>query len=198
MFDRGNLSADHFIAMKQYLHTTQLIRNSIRFSSDLQQSQYDLLDLSIEYLRRILKSKWIDPIVLKDFCQRAQKYFSINVDLPARAQLNILHSKIEPWYRLRFSDTERRSLKIVIIGPKTVRHGHLEKICFYELLREHHEGRHIIYAESVDDEQQALQILGTWLLDAQAGRNFFDDKERLHRDLLSDAAQTYIQQLFTT
>jgi hypothetical protein len=44
-----------------------------------------------------------------------------------------------------------------------------------------------------------LEILGAWLLDAKASKKFFDgDSERLHRDLLADAAKTHIERLFKT
>ncbi len=50
------------------------------------------------------------------------------------------------------------------------------------LLREPGEGRRIIYAESMFDEQKALNLLGTHWLDASA-TIFFGDSLRLHRDL---------------
>jgi len=109
----------------------------------------------------------------------------------------MLDSKIRPWYQNHFNDTERKSLKIVIMGPKTARYGYLSKAYFYTLLGERHEGKHIIYAESIDNEQKALDILGIWLLDAKASKIFFDgDSERLHRDLLAGAARIYIKRLF--
>ena len=198
MLVQGNLSADHFIELKSYLHSIRSIRNSIRFPPDIQQKQYDLIDLSIEYLRMILRTKFVDGVRLTDFCQDARRHFSENIDLAARIQLNLLHATIKPWYQTRFNQTERQSLKVLIMGQKTVRRNHLEKVYFYGLLGERHEGKHIIYAEGTDDEHEALQVLGTWLLDKRASTNFFGDHRRLHRDLLSDAANTYITQLLNS
>jgi hypothetical protein len=197
MFDSGNLSENNYIELKQYLQDIRSIRNSIQFPEDILKNQYDIIDLSIEYLRLILKTKFIDKIQLKNFCQQARNLFSINIDIAARAQLDMLDSKIRPWYQNHFNNTERNSLKILIMGPKTARYDYLEKAYFYALLGEKHEGKHIIYAESIDNEEKALEILGIWLLDAKASRNFFDgDSERLHRDLLADAANLYIKRLF--
>ena len=170
---------------------------SIQFPTNIQQNQYDIIDLSVNYLEKILKDKFVDEIQLQDFCQQARVLFTINIELAARAQLDMLDSKMRPWYEDRFDDNERRLLKVVIMGPKTARYGYLEKSYFYALFGERYEGKHIIYAESVDDEQKALQILGIWLLDARAGASFFDgDSERLHRDLLADAANKHIKRLF--
>jgi hypothetical protein len=197
MFESEILSKNNYLELKQYLHDIRSIRKSIQFPPDIQKTQYDIIDLSIEYLRVILKTKSINESQLKTFCQQARILFSINIDLAARAQLDMLDSKIRPWYQDHFNATERDTLKIIIMGPKTARYGFLTKSYFYALLGERHEGKHIIYVESVDNEEKALEILGIWLLDAKAGRSFFNgDSERLHRDLLADAANLHIERLF--
>jgi hypothetical protein len=199
MFDSNTLSETNYIELKQYLQDIRSIRNSIQFPSHIQQNQYDIIDLSIEYLRDILKTRQIDEIQLKKFCQQARNLFLSNIQLAADAHLRMLDSKIRPWYEDRFNDTERNSLKIILMGPKTARRGFLEKAYFYTLLGEQQEGKHLIYAESIDNEQKALEILGVWLLDAKASEIFFNgDSERLHRDLLSDAAKSSINRSFKT
>ena len=42
------------------------------------------------------------------------------------------------------------------------------------------------------DEPRALDLLATRLVDTQVGIDFFNDPLRMHRDLLSDAAQDYL------
>ncbi|CAF1467920.1 unnamed protein product [Rotaria magnacalcarata] len=197
LFNFGNLSDSKYIELKKYLQDIRSLRNSIRFPAYIQQNQDDIVDLSIEYLRTVLKRKFVEKRQLKTYCQQTQTLFSINIELAARLHLDMLDSKIRPWYQHHFNDTERNSLRILIMGPKTARHGFLTKEYFYTLIGERHEGKHIIYVESVDNEQQALEILGAWLLDAQTSTTFYDgDSERLHRDLLADAAKTHIKRLF--
>lgn len=197
MFNSGNLSETNSIELQQYLEKIRSIRNSIHFPSDIQKTQYEILDLSIEYIQTILKTKFIDEIQLKNFCQQARHLFSINIEIAARAHLDMLDEKIRPWYQNRFNDTERNSLQVLITGSKTARHGSTEKAYFYKLLGERHEGKHIIYVENIDDEQKISEILGVWLLDAKASAMFFDgDIERLHRDILADAAKVHVKQLF--
>ncbi|CAF2918571.1 unnamed protein product [Rotaria sp. Silwood2] len=197
MFNFGNLSDDNYIQLKQYLQDIHSLRNFIQFPSHIQKNQYDIIDLSTEYLRVILKTKFVDKNQLKEFCQQSRILFSINIELAARIHLDMLDSKIRPWYQNHFNDTERKSLKVLITGSKTARYGFLAKAYFFTLLGEQHEGKHIIFAESIDNEPKALEILGVWLLDAKASKYFFNgDSERLHRDVLADAAQTHVKRLF--
>ena len=45
------------------------------------------------------------------------------------------------------------------------------------------------------EESQALDLLGTHLLDGTVGEAFFGDFMRMHRDLLGDAAKQYLPHL---
>ncbi|CAF1171132.1 unnamed protein product [Adineta ricciae] len=197
MFDTDGLSEDNFIELQRYLDNIQTIRNTLEFPQDILQNQYDIIDLSIRYLRTILSTKLVDRNQLKQFCKEARRLFALNIELAAQAHLDLLHEKVRVWYFERFNETERDTLRITITGPKTARHGFLEKTYFYHLIGEKHEGKHIIYAENVKTEEEALEVLGIWMLDAEAAAIFFEgDTERLHRDLLSDATAKYIEGLF--
>ena len=66
---------------------------------------------------------------------------------------------------------------------------------FLRLLHEPAEGRRVVYAESLWQEPQALDLLGTHLLDGSVGEAFFGDYMRMHRDLLGDAAGEYLPRL---
>jgi hypothetical protein len=66
---------------------------------------------------------------------------------------------------------------------------------FLRLLHEPQEGRRVIYAESLWQEPQAQELLGTHLLDGGVGEAFFGDYMRMHRDLLGDAAKKYLPRL---
>lgn len=197
VFNSGKLSEENYTELKQYLHDLRLLRNIIQLPIDIQEQQYKIIDLSIAYLRIVLKTKYVDMIQFEKFCQQSQRLFTINLKYSARAHLDMLDLKIKPWYEQRFNDSERKSVKILIMGSKSARHGFLEKAYFYSLLKEHHEGEHIIFVESISNEEQALGILGAWVLDAKASRMFFSgDSERLHQDILGDAAKSYIKRLF--
>ena len=75
------------------------------------------------------------------------------------------------------------------------RQNNLATQYFARLLHEKGEGPRIVYAESMYDEQQALDLLATHLLDTQIGADFFADRWRMHRDLLGPAATRYLDRL---
>jgi hypothetical protein len=66
---------------------------------------------------------------------------------------------------------------------------------FLRLLHEPAEGGRVVYAETLWEESQAMDLLGTHLLDGSVGEAFFGDYMRMHRDLLGDAAKQYLPHL---
>src|SRR5262249_52994477 len=118
-----------------------------------------------------------------------------NTDEAARAQIDGLHREMTRW-KAKLSEAEWGKLVVVIQSSPMPRKKHLAVQYFSRLLGESGEGRRIIYAESLFDEQRALTLLGTHLLDAQIGSDFFGDPKRMHRDLLADATTAYLDQLF--
>jgi hypothetical protein len=74
---------------------------------------------------------------------------------------------------------------VVVIGSHMARDHEIAVDYFLHMLGEQAEGSRVVYAESLWLEQQALDLLGTHLIDAEIGRAFFGDAMRMHRDLLS-------------
>ncbi|CAF2911678.1 unnamed protein product [Rotaria sp. Silwood2] len=133
----------------------------------------------------------VDPVIIPTATR-----FTINFNGAARLSLDLLHSIVQNRYTKLFNETERQSVKILILGLKAVRNGFIAKLYFYKLLNVEEEGERIAYVVSVYNEQQVLVIFGSWLLDTEAGDIFFNDRSQLHRDLMMDAANLYITQLF--
>ncbi|MEM9491844.1 MAG: hypothetical protein AAGC55_22050, partial [Myxococcota bacterium] len=60
------------------------------------------------------------------------------------------------------------------------------------------EASRMFAVENVWDEQGLLNTLGTHLVDGDVGVYFFDDYDRMHRDLLADATQEWIEAEFVS
>jgi hypothetical protein len=117
-----------------------------------------------------------------------------NVTEATRAQLDATHAQVSAWRR-ELSPHEWNRLHVLIIGPHMPRENMVAMQYFLRLLHEPREGRRVVYAESLWMEPQALDLLGTHLLDGSVGEAFFGDYLRMHRDLLGDAAKQYLPRL---
>jgi hypothetical protein len=117
-----------------------------------------------------------------------------NVSEATRGQLDATHAQVSAWRR-DMSLREWEQLHVLIIGPHMPREDLVVTQYFLRLLHEPREGRRVVYAESLWEESQALDLLGTHLLDGSVGEAFFDDYMRMHRDLLGDAANQYLSRL---
>jgi hypothetical protein len=125
------------------------------------------------------------------FVQRMWPLIKTNSEFAARSALDSLHRQVGLWKK-ELSAEEWNRLMVVVMGTQLPRKGNLAVQYFARLLGEPGEGRRIVYAEALFDETRALDLLATRLVDTQVGIDFFNDPLRMHRDLLSDAAQDYI------
>jgi hypothetical protein len=82
---------------------------------------------------------------------------------------------------------------VIVIGSQMPRRGNLDVQYFAHLLGLKGEGPRLTYAEGLWEEPAALRLLGTRLADQEPGRLFFNDDQRLARDLLADGATEYLQ-----
>ena len=117
-----------------------------------------------------------------------------NVREATRAQLDATHAQVSAWRR-ELSPEEWNRLHVLIVGPHMPREDLVVTQYFLRLLHEPKEGRRVVYAESLWEESQAMDLLGTHLLDGSVGEAFFDDYLRMHRDLLGEAAREYLGRL---
>ena len=74
------------------------------------------------------------------------------------------------------------------------RPGLLSYQYFSKLLNQNQEGEQIIVAEGLTDEEQAIDLLLTHIIDGKVAVEFFQDPWRMHRDLLSDGGELYLKE----
>lgn len=157
--------------------------------------QQQLLEASSAYLGELLESRQFTAESLTAFARRVEPWLLENAEEAARLQIDGIHAQVQVW-KQELSDEEWASLKAVVVGSQLPRKGSLGVQYFARLLGEKGEGRRIIYAESLFDADRALRLAGTHALDRRIAVAFFDDDERMHRDLLADATTRYLDQLF--
>jgi len=114
-------------------------------------------------------------------------------DAATKVQLSSLHRAVES-LASKMTGDEHTRLRIVVTGDHQARDRNLAIQYFRKRTTawKHGEER-IIYAEGVADEEGALDLVATQILDRELAEGFFGDPARLQRDVLGDAAKRWLE-----
>jgi hypothetical protein len=163
------------------------------FPEEMLPRQQKLLSECLDFLDGVLKRERCTDEELVAFTRKLKPIIEANVADAARVQIDAYQTQASAWQKKLGDDWSK--VHVVVMGSAMPRKQNLAVQYFAWLLGEKGEGKRIVYAESLWDEARALNLLGTHLLDRQAATAFFDEPERLHRDLLADAAAEYLKKL---
>jgi hypothetical protein len=156
------------------------------------QRQQDIIRAALRVLDPALDKKQVSGDDLRGFTRATRASLLANADDAAKAELDALDRQVRAW-RATLSEDEWKTLHVVVMGSAMPRQGNLAVQYFADLLGEPGEGSRIVYAEALFEEPRAVNLLGTHLLDRRIGSAFFDDADRMLRDLLSDATREYLK-----
>ena len=155
------------------------------------QRQQLILDRSLAVMDRVLKAGSGARGEAAAFASALSAPLLGNVMDAAALQLEALHRTVTQW-RKAMPASEWDGLKVVVIGAHMPREGEVTFQYFSRLLGQPKEGDRIIYAEGLWAVKDALDLLATHGVDRGLGAAFFGDPERMHRDLLADAAKAWL------
>ena len=125
------------------------------------------------------------------FARKMNPLVMANGSAAVRAQIDVLHQQVTAW-KGQMKPEQWHRLTVLVIGRQLPRKGNLAVQYFAHLPAVRGEGKRIIYAEGLAEEPRAFDLLATHLVDTQIAVDFFNDPERMNRDLLSDAARDYL------
>jgi len=103
-------------------------------------------------------------------------------------QIAGLHAAVEELFS-KLSAREQGELQVVVVGDHQARVRSLGMQYFKRRLHEGEADQRVTYGENVGDEQEAISLVATRLLDQRIALAFFGDEHRLQRDVLGDAAK---------
>jgi hypothetical protein len=197
LFADGPLTEERLTALRRYRDQAEAARATLEkrgFSAESLKRQQQIFTASLAFLDKALQRKEVSAEELTAFTREMAPLVLADAGESARLQVDALHAQTMAW-RKQLSADEWKRLHVVVVGSAMPRQGNLAVQYFAKLLGEPGEGRRIIYAEALWDEAKALDLLGTHLLDTDVGAFFFKDDQRMHRDLLADAATDYLRKL---
>ena len=157
--------------------------------------QKQILDGSMQFLDGVLDRRRASADELRAYVQRMRPLLDADLADAARAEIDALHQQMTAW-KAKMSDDDWKRLTVVVMGSQLPRKDNLAVQYFARLLGEKGEGGRVVYSEAIWDEGKALDLATTRAVDAGIGAAFFGDPERMHRDLLGDAAREYLDELF--
>ncbi len=144
-----------------------------------------------QFVDTVLDKRQCSPAERIAFTRKMTPLLMANASAAARAALDSLHQQVCEWKR-QLTPREWNELTVLIIGRQLPRQDNLAVQYFARLLGQPGESKRLIYAEGLGDEPRALDLLATHLVDTQVGIDFFNDPNRMARDLLSDGARDYL------
>jgi hypothetical protein len=167
--------------------------------------QRRILGASLTLLEQALADNRIAPEALAAFTRAGVQDLMRNAEDAARDQLETMHATVEAW-KQQMTPEERTRLRAVVAASHMARPGNVALQYFSVTLGETWEGRfdqedlqpgkRVLAAETAFDEAAAFELLATHALDTSVGDRFFGDEIRLERDVLADAAERILAQMF--
>lgn len=180
--------------LRELIPPAEASLDALKLSAATLARQKQIVAASLAFLDDVADRREFARSSLREFTHRMAPLVMENVTAATRAQLDATHARVSAWRR-DLSPEEWNQLHVLIIGPHMPRENLVVTQYFLRLLHEPREGHRVVYAESLWEEPQALDLLGTHLLDGSVGEAFFGDYMRMHRDLLGDAASQYLPRL---
>lgn len=161
-------------------------------SDEERRAQQSLCDESLALLDGVLAERRIAAPRLEEFTRHIGPALLANSARAARVQLDALDRHVQSWRKELCLEAWSR-LRVIVEGSHTVRQGNLAVQYFDRLLAAKESDHRIVFTEGIYEEPRALQVLGTVMVDTRIGESFFGDPQRMHRDLLADAAAEYLK-----
>lgn len=187
----GKLSDQLVTQLLQYKRLIQAAAaeiSNLDLNEEQAARQRKIASVAIAFIDRLANERKCTPAQRQDFIRSLTPLVMANVAEAAEDTLEAIDSVVQGWKR-ELSPEQWQRLRVIVMGRQLPRKDSLAVQYFAWLLNVPGEGERIIYAEGIPDEEGALKLLGTHLIDTQVGIDFFDDATRMRRDLLGDAAR---------
>jgi len=166
--------------------------NQITLNSTDLKKQKTILSKSMQLLKTIIDNERFNNKELISFTQGMLPFISANIEGAARNQLDSIHRQVMAW-KSEMAPERWKKLRVAIQGAVLARDGDLTKQYFKRLLHIEKEGLQLVYKELYFPPTPMLTLLATRSVDRGISVAIFNNPDRMFRDVLSDAAASYIK-----
>lgn len=166
----------------------------------------DLLQTSLKVLRCSQKEIFVQEI------RALEKPLHALIDEAAHIRLAALHEEVQQ-IQSTIDLEDWKKVCVVVMGPPMPREGELSMQYFEKILKttvsakkcpytraltgtSHLYGKQrLIYAESIYEEDKALDLVTTHICDEEIGRVLLNDESVMRADVLKDAAKSCLKEM---
>jgi hypothetical protein len=192
------LSEERLKALKEFQALVAAVGPVVEkcgFDADTLARQKRLLARAEALAAKILQDGKVSADDLTKFCRASRSDVVANGTGAVRAQLRATHQQVMEWKKDMTAE-EWAALTVIVPGVQTARAENASVQYFARLFGETNgEGRRVVYAEALWDEEKALNLLGTLRLDGKLAEAVFGDRFRMYRDFLADSARAAIDDI---
>ena len=146
----------------------------------------------MEFLKTTIDNEEFKNKELISFTQSMLPFINANIENAARIQLDAIHWQIMAW-KSEMAPEYWKKLRVAIQGAVLARNGDLTKQYFKRLLNIKKEGLQLVYKELYFPPTPMLTLLATRSVDRGISVAIFNNPDRMFRDVLSDAAVSYLR-----
>lgn len=160
---------------------------------------------SLAFLAEVVAADRAGRAALDVFLREQMPDIRGNIEDATRDQLQTTHATLGAWVR-EMSAAQWSGLRVVVGAAHMARTGNIAAQYFSLALgdrwegrfeqEDEHAGKRVLTAENVDEEQAAFALLAMHRFDRRAANSFFGEQGRLGRDVLADAAERQLQEMF--
>lgn len=126
-----------------------------------------------------------------------KNYISQNAVEAATSELEAIHKAVLGWKANQLTSEEWDAMWVVSTVSHMARRNNLVTQYFARLFNvSQMQSERMIAIESISDEDSAMKLLNTHMTDYATGTAFFNERYRMHEDLLADAAREVLDDIF--
>jgi hypothetical protein len=175
------------------------------FPAEALARQRRVLEASLAFVDQVLAAHRVSRAELSAFVHARVPDLLANAGDAARDQIDTMHAAVEAWKR-QMTPEERGQLRAVVAASHMSRPGNVAAQYFSVTLGDAWEGRfqqedaqpgkRVLSSEVAFDEASAFALLGAHVLDASTSEDIFAEARRMERDILADAAERILAEMF--
>lgn len=193
----GKLDAQRLQQLNEYRTRIDRVEkkiDQIGLTGESLERQKQFLASSKQFLEKVIQQQQFSTEELHTFTRSTLPMIKANLAGAAASQLDAMHEQVMAWKK-EMTPEEWRKLRVSVKGAVLARDDNLAMQYFERLLHIKGNGMRLIYMERYVPPTPMLTLLATRSVDRGISIAFFDNPDRMFRDVLADAAAAHIKKM---